>query len=155
MALAISCRLSAAVAGKSRRMGRAKRAIAEAPAKAAGNDAADDEALLSLLAAGLRLQSTDGQWRVSGNTLPHRALLREAGGTWNRLDQCWEFSGEDPTAKLAAALDAAPAPVAIGHNSEPSGPKPHYHGHRARVRERVLKSGIDSLADYELLELLL
>ena len=42
----------------------------------------------------------------------HRTLLREAGGSWNRLDQCWDFSGEDPTARLAAALAAAPAPAA-------------------------------------------
>jgi len=130
-------------------MGRAKRAVAEP----AGANAADDEALLSLLAAGLRLQSTDSLWRVSGNTLPHRTVLRDAGGTWNRLDMCWDFTGENPTARLAAAIDAAP--VAIGHNSEPAGAKPHYHGHRGRVRERVLKSGIDTLADYELLELLL
>jgi DNA repair protein RadC len=102
----------------------------------------------------LRLQSTDGRWRVSGNTLPHRAALRDAGGTWNRLDLCWEFAGEDPTARLAAAIEAAPG---LGHNSGngPPPPKPHYHGHRARVRERVLKAGIESLADYELLELLL
>jgi len=33
--------------------------------------------------------------------------------------------------------------------------KPHYAGHRARLRERFLKSGGDALADYELLELLL
>ena len=149
MALAISCRVSAAVAGKSRRMGRAKRAVAEP----AGANAADDEALLSLLAAGLRLQSTDSLWRVSGNTLPHRAVLRDAGGTWNRLDMCWDFTGEDPTARLAAAIDAAP--VAIGHNSEPAGAKPHYHGHRSRVRERVMRAGAEVLEDYELLELLL
>src|SRR5207237_1314014 len=87
-------------------------------------------------------------------TLAHRTLLRDAGGTWNRLDQCWEFAGDDPSAKLAAALEAIPAPA--GHNSgEPAAPKPHYHGHRPRVRERVLKAGIDSLPDYELLELLL
>jgi len=130
-------------------MGRAKKAAAEPAAQSS-----DDDALLSLLAAGLRLQAGDALWRVSGNTLPHRILLREAGGTWNRLDQCWEFAGEDPTAKLAAAIDATPA--AAGHNSgEPAAPTPHYHGHRARLRERVLKSGMDSLPDYELLELLL
>lgn len=138
-------------------MGRAKRKLAEPPAEAAPEvapDEANDEALLSLLGAGLRLQPGDALWRVSGNTLPHRTLLRDAGGNWNRLDQCWEFAGEDPTAKLAAALAATPP--AIGHNSAaPAAPKPHYHGHRARVRERVLNSGIDSLADYELLELLL
>jgi DNA repair protein RadC len=128
-------------------MGRAK-------TKAAEDSAAQDDALLSLLAAGLRLQANDALWRVSGNTLPHRSLLRDAGGTWNRLDRCWEFTGEDPTTKLAAALAVAPA--AAGHNSgTPSPPKPHYHGHRARVRERVLKSGAEGLEDYELLELLL
>ncbi|PJB72210.1 MAG: hypothetical protein CO093_03540 [Alphaproteobacteria bacterium CG_4_9_14_3_um_filter_47_13] len=33
--------------------------------------------------------------------------------------------------------------------------KPHYHGHRDRLRERFLQSGADALADYEMLELLL
>ena len=33
--------------------------------------------------------------------------------------------------------------------------KPHYLGHRHRLREKLLKNGPDSLADYELLELLL
>ena len=126
-------------------MGRAKTKVAEA----------EDDALLSLLAAGLRLQAGDALWRVSGNTLPHRTALRDAGGTWNRLDQCWEFTGEDPTGKLAAALGAAPP--GAGHNSGPAPalPKPHYHGHRGRVRDRVLKSGAEGLEDYELLELLL
>lgn len=125
----------------------------EAPAPAA--TIADDAALLTLLAQGLRLQSSDGLWRVSGNTLPHRVLLREAGGAWNRLDQCWDFTGEDPTTRLAAALEAAPPPPA-GHNSGATdAPKPHYHGHRGRVRERVMKAGVEVLADYELLELLL
>ena len=129
-------------------MGKAKRAALE-PATG------DDEALVALLAAGLRLNASDNLWRVSGNTLPHRALLREAGGAWNRLDQCWDFTGEDPTAKLAAALAAVPAPAA-GHNSGEAAPEtPHYWGHRARVRERVMKSGVEALADYELLELLL
>lgn len=33
--------------------------------------------------------------------------------------------------------------------------KPHYHGHRERLRERYRESGPQALADYELLELLL
>ncbi len=33
--------------------------------------------------------------------------------------------------------------------------KPHYHGHRARLRERFEASGPDALADYEMLELIL
>ena len=36
-----------------------------------------------------------------------------------------------------------------------SRPRPHYHGHRQRLRERFLKSDPDSLPDYEVLELLL
>jgi DNA repair protein RadC len=108
-----------------------------------------DDALLSLISAGLRLQATKDVWRVSGNTLPHRQAMRDAGGTWNRLDQCWEFA-EDPAAKLAAAVAASP-----GHNSGLAEPKPHYHGHRSRVRERVIKNGAEALQDYELLELLL
>ena len=34
-------------------------------------------------------------------------------------------------------------------------PKPHYLGHRERLRERLLGAGPDALADYELLEFLL
>ena len=37
----------------------------------------------------------------------------------------------------------------------PEEPAPHYHGHRQRLRERLLQSGADSLQDYELLETLL
>jgi DNA repair protein RadC len=33
--------------------------------------------------------------------------------------------------------------------------KPHYYGHRQRLRERLLQSGADALQDYELLEVLL
>ena len=34
-------------------------------------------------------------------------------------------------------------------------PNPHYHGHRQRLRERFLKSGLESFPDYEAVELLL
>ena len=39
--------------------------------------------------------------------------------------------------------------------SKPQGDKPHYHGHRERLRRRLLEKGGDSLADYEILEFLL
>jgi DNA repair protein RadC len=119
-----------------------------------GHARADDDALLTLVAAGLRLQAGGNGWRISGNTLPHRQLMRDSGGSWNKLEQCWEFADADPTARLAAALETSPA--ATGHNGGHHGAdKPHYHGHRGRVRERVLRAGIESLDDYELLELLL
>jgi DNA repair protein RadC len=38
---------------------------------------------------------------------------------------------------------------------EPDASKPHYHGHRERLRERFRERGPDALADYELLELTL
>ena len=36
-----------------------------------------------------------------------------------------------------------------------SGDKPHYHGHRERLRQRFFDAGSDALQDYELLELVL
>jgi DNA repair protein RadC len=41
----------------------------------------------------------------------------------------------------------------IGDSPAPE--KPHYHGHRGRLRERLLAAGPDALADYELLEMVL
>jgi DNA repair protein RadC len=38
---------------------------------------------------------------------------------------------------------------------KPQEQKPHYFGHRDRLRERLFKAGSDALQDYELLELLL
>ncbi len=42
-----------------------------------------------------------------------------------------------------------------GTKSGASGEKPHYLGHRQRLRERAAAQGLDALADYELLELIL
>jgi DNA repair protein RadC len=36
-----------------------------------------------------------------------------------------------------------------------SEPKPHYHGHRDRLRARLLAAGAEAVADYELLEMVL
>ena len=36
-----------------------------------------------------------------------------------------------------------------------SNDKPHHLGHRQRLRERFIKSGLDGFADYEVVELLL
>ena len=40
-------------------------------------------------------------------------------------------------------------------SSEKTSEKPHYHGHRERLRQRLLERGGESLSDYELLEFLL
>jgi DNA repair protein RadC len=37
----------------------------------------------------------------------------------------------------------------------PPAETPHYHGHRERLREKLIERGADALADYELLELVL
>jgi DNA repair protein RadC len=119
-----------------------------------------DAALQALMAAGLNVRAAQTRdtrqpvWRISGNTLPHRTLLRESGGSWNRIEQAWEF-GNDPTARLVRALAELPAPV--GHNAggTTAPQRPHYWGHRQRVRDRVLAAGLETFQDYELLELLL
>jgi DNA repair protein RadC len=38
---------------------------------------------------------------------------------------------------------------------DPPAEPPHYHGHRARLRERFSSAGADALSDYELLEMVL
>lgn len=38
---------------------------------------------------------------------------------------------------------------------KPKKKKPHYHGHRDRLRQRFVQGGPDALADYEMLELIL
>ena len=64
---------------------------------------------------------------------------------------------------LFAALDAGPAAGRAGSPGAGSaieaapeaGAEPHYHNHRWRLRERFLSAGPASLADYEMLELVL
>jgi DNA repair protein RadC len=43
----------------------------------------------------------------------------------------------------------------MGNQEKDKTDKPHYHGHRQRLRNRFLKGGAPALHDYELLELLL
>ncbi|OYQ35636.1 hypothetical protein CHU95_07935 [Niveispirillum lacus] len=55
------------------------------------------------------------------------------------------LAGKPPPTRLQSAAEAAPEETE----------KPHFHGHRDRLRQRFLTAGPDALADYELLELLL
>jgi DNA repair protein RadC len=52
--------------------------------------------------------------------------------------------------------DRLMAPIRL-KSSKPAaaGEKPHYHDHRARLRQRFEEAGAEALADYELLELML
>ena len=55
-------------------------------------------------------------------------------------------------AASGVAEAALPPGFAVPETAEPP---PHYHGHRARLRERFLQAGPEGLLDYELLELIL
>jgi DNA repair protein RadC len=57
-------------------------------------------------------------------------------------------------AKATPARVGEAALFAIEPEAGP-GDTPHYHGHRDRLRRRLLDTGADSLADYEVLEMLL
>jgi DNA repair protein RadC len=124
----------------------------------------DSQSTAALKRAGLAITertNVDGapSYSITGDTHPHRQLMRELGGKWNRLEEAWIFAGEDPVPALAQRLAAMPAGLAEigpGHNTgETPDAKPHYHGHRQRLRDRFLSAGPQSLPDYELLELLL
>jgi DNA repair protein RadC len=106
--------------------------------------------------AGLYLSEIDGtpdalEYRIGGDTHPYRHILRDAGGKWDKVKRNWKFTGEDPTPALADAIRTSPEP----EKPEKDGNKPHYWGHRQRLRERFMEQGPNALADYELLELLL
>jgi DNA repair protein RadC len=106
----------------------------------------------ALAKAGLKLGERAGidgaaSYHIGGNTHPHRLTMRRLGGTWDKLNQVWVFTGDDPSAALVEAIATSNS---AGLAEEP---KPHYHGHRQRLRDRFLASS--ALPDYELLELLL
>lgn len=99
---------------------------------------------------------------VRGDTHPHRVLLRELGGRWDGIRRVWLFEGSDPRAALQARVgsdggamglcDVASA-TALPQVDLPN--RPHYWGHRQRLRNRFLAGADEALPDYELLELLL
>ena len=112
------------------------------------------KALTTLENAGLNLIELTGPngnplYRISGDTHPYRTALRSAGGEWDKLLKAWHFTGEHPIVKIAKAIEQGPG------LTEPNEEKPHYHGHRQRLRDRFLSDMGENLPDYELLELLL
>ena len=61
------------------------------------------------------------------------------------------FSYRDMRARTLGEAGLLAWPVDDGETPE----KPHYYGHRGRLRERLLAGGADALPDYELLEMVL
>ncbi|MEO1207818.1 MAG: DNA repair protein RadC [Pseudomonadota bacterium] len=51
--------------------------------------------------------------------------------------------------------NAVETKISSGATTQTKPPKPHYHGHRQRLRSRFMEGGQDALPDYELLELVL
>jgi DNA repair protein RadC len=96
-------------------------------------------------------------YAVKGDTFPHRDLLQTLGGRWDGIKRAWMFEGNDPrpairerleTERLAHGLSDALPQIDLPN-------RPHYWGHRQRLRDRFLAGGDNALADYELLEMLL
>jgi DNA repair protein RadC len=123
--------------------------------------------LATLRRAGLELQESgagEAAYLVTGNTFPHRELLKGCGGRWSQRRQSWVFESCVPLERLAAALPAEGAPgladAPASFEAETASfsrrrKSAQQSGHRNRLRQRFLEAGPTSLPDYELLELLL
>src|ERR1700736_4024480 len=57
--------------------------------------------------------------------------------------------------KLAGTAWLGPMPAKTSEPKDQPTEKPHYHGHRERLRERFRSAGPDAVSDYELLEMVL
>lgn len=118
----------------------------------------------ALAGAGLELAcepAADGglAYVVRGDTFAHRAELKARGGRWSQSRHGWVFS---QLAALAGLLPAAgdelatPRTPGLAEAPAPFVPaRPHYLGHRQRLRDRFMAADPEALPDYELLELLL
>jgi DNA repair protein RadC len=112
----------------------------------------------------------DGRLVVTSPYHPNfPARARGLGGEWDAARHVWVFDPADHDRVESLCREiygtdgadrSAPFPNATGHNSERNqfaegAARPHYYGHRQRLRERMLAAGAESLPDYELLEMLL
>ncbi len=120
------------------------------------------EAIDGLVARGLEVERTareDGgeAFLLRGRTYAFRHLIRAAGGRWQPREACWRIEEAAALAELARRVAGTPATAGLAEAPQPFDGRPtkHYHGHRARLRERFMKATPEALADYELLELLL
>ena len=108
------------------------------------------------------MNGTNGStiYSVKGETYPHRDLLLELGGRWDGVKRAWIFEGVDPrpALRLRIGQDTSSGQAAGLADTLPQVDlpnRPHYWGHRQRLRDRFLAGADDALPDYELLEMLL
>jgi DNA repair protein RadC len=99
---------------------------------------------------------------VKGDTHALRFLLRELGGRWDGIRRVWIFEGSNPSDAIRARVGVESSASGLsdfsGHSALSHAPpdgRPHYWGHRQRLRDRFLSGTDEALPDYELLELLL
>lgn len=97
------------------------------------------------------------RYSVRGETYPHREMLQELGGRWDGINRVWIFEGDDPRPAICGRLHDDRAALGLSDGlPRPELPnRPHYWGHRQRLRDRFLAGVDDALPDYELLEMLL
>jgi DNA repair protein RadC len=110
----------------------------------------------------------DGRLAVTAPYHPDfPARARMIGGTWDGDRRVWVFDADDSDRVRTLCQDVYGTdgtepfanPAGYGSNShhfaEAMPARPHYFGHRQRLRERMMASGPERLPDYELLEMLL
>src|SRR5271170_2266066 len=118
----------------------------------------------------LSIVERDGRIAVSSPFHPDfPARARGLGGSWDAARRVWVFDASDRDRVKSLCREiyggeigdgTAPFPdpaVRRGRNefAEAGAARPHYYGHRQRLRERMMASGPETLPDYELLEMLL
>jgi DNA repair protein RadC len=91
--------------------------------------------------------------------MPERARPPKPRGRRASDEEILRSAVEDASRLLftADAAPIAPAPRRAEVRKAPAidPPRPHYHDHRARLREKFAAVGAEALADYEILEMLL
>ncbi|CAM3622096.1 RadC family protein [Thalassospira profundimaris] len=89
---------------------------------------------------------SEKQDRKAASTPAHQTSSEIDDGTRVFFDQA-------RTVHASGTLGASGTDAVDAEKSKSA--KPHYHGHRQRLRDRFIKGGATALADYELLELML